>query len=360
MKALVALLCSSLFVAQSAGAEIFAYTTRDTLGRTPFTGAGTTALGELHRNFEALAFDPAGQLWGSTQYELYRLDAQSSLPEVVGSLGLPVHSSSVSGDLAFAPDGTLYLTRWVPTLSDETALYTINIETGGATWLGNLDQPLTGIAFRGDQLLALGLDEQLLRLDRSNLTLLPLGPVIPSIPDFSFSQLAAIPDGRLFSILSYTGPPIAPPPASSVVELVTETGTIVNGADIFFPSNLAVREETCSPSETALCFGAGRFEVSVLWQDFEGNTGEGRKLPFTSRDTGLFYFFNRDNWELMLKVLDGCAINQRWWVFGSASTNVEFTVSVTDTRTGELRTYNNPLGNLAGAIADTDAFAVCP
>ena len=359
MRAIAALLFGSLLVAQATGAEIIVYTTLETLGRTPFEGSGTTQVGELHRDFEALAFDPDGQLWGSTQAQLFRLDSQSGLPEAVGSLGLPIFSSPVSGDLAFAPDGTLYLSRWVPDLSDETDLYTVNTATGKATWVGALDQPLTGIAFRGEQLLALGLDEQLMELDQRTLTLLPLGPVIPPFPGFDYSHLAATPSGRVFSILTYTGPPIAPPPGSNVVELIFGAGAIAHGANIG-STTLAVREETCSPSETTLCFGAGHFAASVQWRDFEGNTGDGRRLPFTSRDSGLFYFFTRENWELMIKVLDGCAINDRWWVFASASTNVEFTLQVTDTRTGAQRTYDNPLGNLAGAIADTDAFAVCP
>jgi hypothetical protein len=41
-----------------------------------------------------------------------------------------------------------------------------------------------------------------------------------------------------------------------------------------------------------------------------------------------------NNLEMLIKVLDACAFNNRYWVFFSAGTNVEFTLTVTDTRSG--------------------------
>ena len=63
-----------------------------------------------------------------------------------------------------------------------------------------------------------------------------------------------------------------------------------------------------------------------------------------------------------VKVLDACdnqAFNS-WWVFAAAATNVGYTLRVTDTQTGQTRTWGNPLGNDAAAIQDTNAFATCP
>ena len=49
----------------------------------------------------------------------------------------------------------------------------------------------------------------------------------------------------------------------------------------------------------------------------------------------------------MVKVLDGCAINGRYWVFGSAGTDLNYSVNVTDMATGRERVYrrnrSNPL-----------------
>jgi hypothetical protein len=47
-------------------------------------------------------------------------------------------------------------------------------------------------------------------------------------------------------------------------------------------------------------------------------------------------------------------------VFFAATTNVELHLTVTDTQTGKIKTYFNPLGTAAPPIQDTSAFATCP
>ena len=76
--------------------------------------------------------------------------------------------------------------------------------------------------------------------------------------------------------------------------------------------------------------------------------------PLTA-DTGTFWFFSQANVELVLKVLDGRALNGKFWVFFGALSDVAYTVTVTDTVTGMVRTYTNPLGQFA-SVADTMAF----
>ncbi|HVS65469.1 MAG TPA: hypothetical protein VMT85_18420 [Thermoanaerobaculia bacterium] len=46
-------------------------------------------------------------------------------------------------------------------------------------------------------------------------------------------------------------------------------------------------------------------------------------------------------------------------MFSAATSNVEYTLTITDTRTGGTREYFNPLGRQAPAITDTGAFATC-
>jgi hypothetical protein len=48
-------------------------------------------------------------------------------------------------------------------------------------------------------------------------------------------------------------------------------------------------------------------------------------------------------------------VNGHYWVFYGALSNVEYTLTVTDTMTGKVKTYKNPLGRFASA-ADTAAF----
>ncbi|HTQ79309.1 MAG TPA: hypothetical protein VMM92_04890, partial [Thermoanaerobaculia bacterium] len=110
----------------------------------------------------------------------------------------------------------------------------------------------------------------------------------------------------------------------------------------------------CSASATALCLQGGRFRVEAVWKDFQGRTGTGQAVPL-SPDTGSFWFFAATNLELMVKVLDGRPLNERFWFFYGALSNVEYTLTVTDTATGAVKTYHNPLGNFASQ-GDTQAF----
>lgn len=110
----------------------------------------------------------------------------------------------------------------------------------------------------------------------------------------------------------------------------------------------------CTPGGSTLCLNDGRFRVTARWRDFDGNIGQGYAVPLTS-DTGYFWFFDEDNVEVVLKALDGRGINDHFWVFYGALSNVEYTVTVTDTTTGETLTYENPLGEFA-SVGDTQAF----
>ena len=116
---------------------------------------------------------------------------------------------------------------------------------------------------------------------------------------------------------------------------------------------------SCVESPTVRCLNNNRFAVSITWRDFEDNTGDGTIVE-DSNDSSLWWFFSPSNWEALVKVLDGCGFNDRYWVFLAAVTNVEFTLTVTDTQTDITKTYTNTLGVSAPAVTDTDAFATCP
>lgn len=119
-------------------------------------------------------------------------------------------------------------------------------------------------------------------------------------------------------------------------------------------------DPACVPGPHHLCLADGRFRVEVTWRNFSGQTGMGSVAACSTVDSGIFWFFDPSNWELMVKVLDGCALNGHHWVFAAATTTVEYTLTVTDTLTGETKAYHNPLGTPAVAITDTSALAGCP
>jgi hypothetical protein len=116
----------------------------------------------------------------------------------------------------------------------------------------------------------------------------------------------------------------------------------------------AAATATCVAGANALCLAGARFRVEVEWRDFSGGSGFGMASPLTS-DTGTFWFFDAANTELIVKVLDARTINGHFWVYYGALSNVEYTLRVTDTTTGEVRTYRNPAGVFASR-GDVEAF----
>jgi hypothetical protein len=77
-------------------------------------------------------------------------------------------------------------------------------------------------------------------------------------------------------------------------------------------------------------------------------------------ETGYLWFFSSTNVEVVLKILDGCQLNHHFWVFAGGLTNVQILLTITDTLTGTVKTYTNPLSNVFQPIQDTAAFATCP
>jgi hypothetical protein len=124
----------------------------------------------------------------------------------------------------------------------------------------------------------------------------------------------------------------------------------------------SVSEDGGSVSEGGGCSGTlrladGRFRVELA-------RPEGAEPPggceLVRPNTALFTFINEPGDPVLVKVLDGCDFDGHFWVFAGSLTDVEYTVTVTDTQTNSIQTYSNPLGMASPAIVDTSAFATCP
>jgi hypothetical protein len=116
--------------------------------------------------------------------------------------------------------------------------------------------------------------------------------------------------------------------------------------------------QTCAPTTTVLCLSASRFRVEAQWRPAAGAAlAAATAVPITS-DTGYFWFFSATNIEVVVKVLNACPVDGHYWVFASGLTNLEVMLRVTDTRTGQVRTYTSPPGGAFAPISDTSAF-VC-
>jgi len=122
---------------------------------------------------------------------------------------------------------------------------------------------------------------------------------------------------------------------------------------------------SCVPGATALCIddqpGDKRFKVQAGFSTSQGGgrSGNGQAIalsPLGVNQGGLLWFFSASNPELLVKVLNGCGVNNSYWVFASAGTNVGLTLAITDTKTGRERVYTNPDLQAAVPIQDTGAF----
>jgi hypothetical protein len=105
----------------------------------------------------------------------------------------------------------------------------------------------------------------------------------------------------------------------------------------------------CRPGPGTLCLLNRQLSASVTWHNqFDGSSGDGRAVPL-SEVSGRFSFTDPSNVELVLKALPfGIVIK---FFYGSLS-DFEYTITLTNTLTGSVRTYHNPPGTFCGGIDD--------
>jgi hypothetical protein len=119
----------------------------------------------------------------------------------------------------------------------------------------------------------------------------------------------------------------------------------------------------CVAGPHTLCLGDnGRFKVEVTWSSQSSGGGSANAVPLAGApQSGLFYFIDPSNIEMLVKVLNACipALGNHYWVFYAATTNVQFSLTVTDTQTGQSKNYTNALNHAASPVQDTNAFT-CP
>ncbi len=118
----------------------------------------------------------------------------------------------------------------------------------------------------------------------------------------------------------------------------------------------ASRLGTCRADVETLCLWGSRFAVFTAWRRADMKEQRARVVNEGTEDSGLFHFSDPLNWEVLIKVLDGCEENGRVWVLGASTTDLGYRIEVVDTVTGESREYVNEPGEPAPAIIDTNAF----
>ena len=122
----------------------------------------------------------------------------------------------------------------------------------------------------------------------------------------------------------------------------------------------AIRQKfTCLEDAFTMCLNGGRFEVVATFDTGRGDSGSAEMVRLTD-DSGYMWFFNSTNIEVVIKVLNACALNNEYWVFAGGLTNVHVMITVTDSITGAFVQYVNPFDTTFQPIQDTSALAVCP
>lgn len=116
-----------------------------------------------------------------------------------------------------------------------------------------------------------------------------------------------------------------------------------------------------SSTGTFLCLDS-RFSISARYRVGGPGTAEAQAsvVPFGNPGSGLFYFFDVNNWEIMVKAIDACGLNNRHWIFSAATTTLFYRLEAFDVRAGVNKIYFNYPGAPALTVTDTDAFATCP
>lgn len=114
--------------------------------------------------------------------------------------------------------------------------------------------------------------------------------------------------------------------------------------------SLAAPAATCKKDKNTLCLLNNRFQVKVDWRNPGNNTSGIGGAVAISTLTGAFYFTDAGNLELMAKVID---YGNRIDFFYGTLSDLEYTLTVTDTKSGQVKTYQNPAGNFCGGLDDS-------
>jgi streptogramin lyase len=308
---------------------------------------------------EVPIFGPDGDLYVSSTHAnaVFRYDGKTgAFKSAFVPPGAGLHTPS---GITFGPDGNLYVSN---TDADEIRRYDGKTGASLGTFVppgsGGLQKPL-GLTFGPDGNLYVSslFTHEVLRYDgRTGAFKEAFVPARSGGLNGPYG-LGFGPDGNLY-VVSISSSQVLRYRGSDGAFL----GALVTGLPLFFPTYLTFTPPDCRDDATHVCLEDSRFRVEVAWQTPDGSfggSGSGQAVRLTP-DSAYFWFFSPGNVEMIVKVLDGCPLNSRHWVFAGGLTNVATTLTVTDTQSGAVRTYTNPQGTAFQPLQDTGTFPACP
>ena len=132
-----------------------------------------------------------------------------------------------------------------------------------------------------------------------------------------------------------------------------EGNTLVRDLDFHLEGTL------CESGPEAQCLEQDRFRVSVTTVRPDGQPIQAQSFPLTD-DTAGFTFFDPENLEVVVKVVNTCgSAFDSFWVFAAGLTGLETRVEVLDTWSRERREYTSEAGTPFALVRDTRAFETC-
>ncbi|HEX4959455.1 MAG TPA: hypothetical protein VF173_01355 [Thermoanaerobaculia bacterium] len=114
-------------------------------------------------------------------------------------------------------------------------------------------------------------------------------------------------------------------------------------------SSLPPATTTPPPAPDQLSLVNGRFVATVTFMDPRTQTTAHAAATKVAETWGYFTFFDRNNPEVVLTLVDGSSAGH-WWVKLGGLTNVAFDLLVADHNTGATWTYHNKSGEMLGLI----------
>jgi subtilisin family serine protease len=116
----------------------------------------------------------------------------------------------------------------------------------------------------------------------------------------------------------------------------------------------------CADTAPLLELLGGRFTAALAWRvAARGLQGCGRPIPISSQ-AGIYWFFAPGLPEVLVKIVDGCQVNGRHWIFVAGATSAEYELSVQDRQSGQSQLFRHAGGSLPVALRDAETFSVCP
>jgi len=177
-------------------------------------------------------------------------------------------------------------------------------------------------------------------------------------PLCALSLTATMPDSATIR-LSLVPCPVTPPPPDVPFAQTVTVGPLPEGTYSVeveggsFTAPLFVSDHQPLRLVDSLFFVKQRFEASLTWHTA---IASGIGMPEAVTDNaGYFWFFDPSNPELLVKVIDGRAVNGHFWVFLGGLSDVAYTLTLTDRATDKVRTYTNSPGAVTSR-ADTSSF----